>query len=83
LRSNGTKAFAGWPSIPEIEKLRLDWFDAPDVAAQKAICENIQKVGIAQVPYVPLGFFYQPTAYRTNLTDILSGVPLFWNVKRQ
>jgi peptide/nickel transport system substrate-binding protein len=83
LRSNGTKAFAGWPSIPEIEKLRLDWFDAPDVAAQKAICENIQKVGIAQVPYVPLGFFYQPTAYRADLIDILSGVPLFWNVKRQ
>ena len=82
LRSNGLKAFAGWPNIPEIEKLRLDWFDAPDVVAQQAICRNIQKVAFDQVPYVPLGFYYQPTAYRSNLTGILKGVPMFYNVRR-
>jgi peptide/nickel transport system substrate-binding protein len=82
LRSNGLKAFVGWPNIPEIEKLRLDWFDAPNLAAQKAICENIQKVAFDQVPYIPLGFYYQPTAFRSNLTGILKGVPMFYNVRR-
>jgi peptide/nickel transport system substrate-binding protein len=82
LRSNGLKAFVGWPSIPEIEKLRLDWFDAPDVSAQQTICQNIQKVAFDQVPYVPLGFYYQPTAFRSNLTGILKGVPMFYNVRR-
>jgi peptide/nickel transport system substrate-binding protein len=82
LRSNGPKAFVGWPSIPEIEKLRLDWFDAPDVAAQQTICQNIQKAAFDQAPYVPLGFYYQPTAFRSNLTGMLKGVPMFYNIKR-
>jgi peptide/nickel transport system substrate-binding protein len=82
LRSNGPKAFVGWPNIPDIEKLRLDWFDAPDLPAQQAICQNIQKVAFDQVPYVPLGFYYQPTAFRSNLTGILKGVPMFYNVRR-
>jgi peptide/nickel transport system substrate-binding protein len=82
LRSNGLKAFVGWPNISEIEKLRLDWFDAPDVSAQQTICQNIQKVAFDQVPYVPLGFYYQPTAFRSNLTGILKGVPMFYNVRR-
>lgn len=82
LRSNGEKAFVGWPSIPEIEKLRLDWFDAPDLAAQQRICQDIQKIAFEQVPYVPLGFFYQPTAFRSYLTGMLKGVPLFYNIRR-
>jgi peptide/nickel transport system substrate-binding protein len=82
LRSNGAKAFAGWPNIPEIEKLRLDWFEATDLPAQQAICQNIQKVAFDQVPYVPLGFYYQPTAFRSSLTGILKGVPMFYNVRR-
>jgi hypothetical protein len=82
LRSNGAKAFAGWPNIPEIEKLRLDWLEASDLPAQQAICQNIQKVAFDPVPYVPLGFYYQPTAFRSNLTGILKGVPMFYNVRR-
>src|SRR3984957_10608607 len=82
LRSNGAKAFAGWPNIPEIEKRRLDWLEASDLPAQQAICQNIQKVAFDQVPYVPLGFYYQPTAFRSNLTGILKGVPMFYNVRR-
>ena len=36
-----------------------------------------------QVPYVPTGMYYQPTAYRRNLAGILKGQPpLFWNVRR-
>ena len=41
-----------------------------------------EKVAFDQVPYVPLGFYYQPTAFRSNLTGILKGVPMFYNVRR-
>jgi peptide/nickel transport system substrate-binding protein len=34
------------------------------------------------VPYIPLGQNFQPTAYRTSLEGILAGFPVFWNVKR-
>ena len=37
LRGNGGQAFAGWPDCPEIEALRGDWLDAPDVDTQRRI----------------------------------------------
>ena len=27
-----------------MEKLRADWFDAPDLAAQKRICDDMQRL---------------------------------------
>jgi peptide/nickel transport system substrate-binding protein len=35
LRGNGDRGFAGWPTSPEIEALRDEWLDAPDVASQR------------------------------------------------
>jgi peptide/nickel transport system substrate-binding protein len=42
----------------------------------------MQRQCFIDVPYIPLGLFFQPTAYRSNLTGIIQGPPLFWNVKR-
>ena len=42
----------------------------------------MQKQAFIDVPYVPLGLFYQPTAYRSDLRDVIKGPPLFWTVKR-
>ncbi|HWU65267.1 MAG TPA: ABC transporter substrate-binding protein [Ensifer sp.] len=82
LRSNGDKAFDGWPDIPEIEDLRMQWFDAADDKAKAEIGKKIQQVALEKVPYIPLGLYYLPTAYRSNLTGMLDGISLFWNVKR-
>ena len=32
--------------------------------------------------YVPLGLFFQPTAFRRDLVGMVPGPPLFWNLKR-
>jgi len=32
--------------------------------------------------YAPLGLFYQPTTYRSDLTDIPEGFPQFYRVRR-
>ena len=42
LRGNGAKAWFGWPDDEELERLRTDWFDAPDLPAQKAIAAQVQ-----------------------------------------
>ncbi len=82
LRGSGDKATFGWSVSPDLERMRNSWFDAPDAAAQKAIGVEMQKQAFTDVPYVPLGLFYQPTAYRTDIKDVLKGLPLFWNVRR-
>ncbi|MBW8268799.1 ABC transporter substrate-binding protein [Caldovatus aquaticus] len=82
LRGHGQQAWFGWPTIPRIEELRAQWFEAPDLEAQKRIAREIQKVAFEEVPYLPLGQYFQATAYRRGLTGVLKGLPLFWNVQR-
>ena len=82
LRANGDKAWFGWPSDAKIEQLRSQWFEAPDVKAQARICAEIQQEAFQNVPYVPMGQYLQPTAYRTDLQGVLQGFALFWNVRR-
>ncbi len=83
LRGDGGRAWAGWPTSPRIEALRDAWLDAPDRAAQKRIAAEIQAQAFEDVPYLPLGLFYSPSAYRADLTGILRGFPIFWNVRRR
>lgn len=82
LRGAGEAGYAGWATIPRIESLRSAWFEAPDEAAQKAICREIQAEGMREVPYYPLGQYLQPTAWRAGLTGVLDGFATFWNVRR-
>ncbi len=82
LRENGRDASPGWPSGARMEELRLAWFAASDTAAQKKICEQMQLQAFQDVPYIPLGQTIANTAFRSNLSGMLDGLPLFWNVKR-
>jgi peptide/nickel transport system substrate-binding protein len=82
LRGNGARAWFGWPSSPRIEALREQWFDAPDLLGQKVRAAEIQAQAFEDLPYFPLGLYYNPTAYRANLTGVLNGGPFFWNVRR-
>ena len=82
LRGNGTNAWIGWPDAPELERLRDAWFDAPDLPAQQAIARRMQAQSMQDVPIVPLGQYFLATAHRRNVTGILQGAPLFWNVRK-
>src|SRR5579875_525746 len=82
LRGNGAKAWFGWPTAPKIESLREAWFAARDTAEQKKICEEIQKQAFIDVPYIPIGMYFQPTAHQSSIAGLLKGLPLFWNVRR-
>ena len=82
LRGNGRAAAPGWAVSPALESLRDEWLRAADPAAQKALAERMQVQAFQDVPYVPLGQQFQQTAHRAELTGILPGMPVFWNVKR-
>ena len=82
LRGNGEAGWFGWCTSPRLEALRDAWFAAPDMAAQKAAAVQIQLQAFQDVPYLPLGEYSQPTAYRKGLTGVLKGLPVMWNVKK-
>jgi peptide/nickel transport system substrate-binding protein len=82
LRGNGRDAWYGWPTSPKLEELRTEWFDAPDLAAQKRICEAMQLQVWQDVPYIPLGLIRRATAYRSDLVDMVEGGIMFTNVRR-
>ena len=81
LRSNGEAGWPGWSNDPKLESLRQDWLTATDEAKQKAICADIQREAMEQVPFFPLGQYLQPTAYRTRLSGMNDGFSTFWNIK--
>ncbi|NMJ41554.1 ABC transporter substrate-binding protein [Roseomonas sp. JC162] len=83
VRGGGERAWFGWPSIPRMEDLASDWIDAPDLDAQRRIAVEMQRLAFVEVPYLPLGQYFQPTAYRRELDGVLAGPPVFWNIKRQ
>jgi peptide/nickel transport system substrate-binding protein len=80
LRGNGEAGWPGWSNDPKLETLRQDWLTATDETRQKAICVDIQREALDQVPYFPLGQYMQPTAYRTRLSGINDGFATFWNI---
>jgi len=81
LRGSGDKATFGWPDIPRMEELRDEWLFSSDPDANQRIGREMQKLAFENVPYIPLGQFYQPTAYRDRISNLLEGAPLFWNLK--
>jgi peptide/nickel transport system substrate-binding protein len=72
----------GWPTSARLEELRSQWIDAPDLASQKKLADDIQRQAFVDVPYVPLGQTLPVTAYRDSLTGVLNGFVIFWNVRR-
>lgn len=81
LRGNGKDAWFGWPTSPQLEALRDQWFNAPDLAAQKRICEQIQSQAFEDVPYVPLGAIYQVMALRKGWSDMQVDGVLFFTLR--
>lgn len=80
LRANGDKAWFGWPTAPRLETLRDAWFDAPDLATQKRICAEMQRVFFEEPTYLPLGAYYEATGTR-NLQDVRMGFVQFYTVR--
>jgi peptide/nickel transport system substrate-binding protein len=82
IRGNGEKAWFGWPTNPKMEEYIDAWYDAPNLAAQKKICDDMQVLLWQDPPYVPMGMYDQPTAFNKRITDVPEGWPQFYGLKK-
>jgi peptide/nickel transport system substrate-binding protein len=82
IRGNGKAATRGWPDSPRLEELRTAWLFDDDLDARKRIAADIQRQVFVDVPYIPLGQILPTQVYQKNVTDVLNGYALFWNVRK-
>jgi peptide/nickel transport system substrate-binding protein len=82
LRSNGAKAWFGWPDLPPVQALIEAWLEAPDTQTQQKIAVELQAKALELVPYLPTGQMFYRTACRKDITGIIPGQFVFWNVRR-
>ena len=83
IAGTGLKGWFGWYESAKMEALRTAWFEAPDLAAQKRVAEQIQLLTWDEVPFIPVGQTFQPIVRRTTISGIVkSPFPLFWNVRK-
>jgi peptide/nickel transport system substrate-binding protein len=83
IRADGKEPINGWANSARIEELRAAWLDTADLEQQKRICVDLQKQLWEDVPFIPLGEYWQATAYRKDLTDVLPGsFAVFHGVRR-
>ena len=83
IRADGLAASPGWPTSPRIEALRAAWLDAGNIDEQRRICTELQMQLWQDVPYIPMGEYWQSTAYRKDLLDVVPGCfAVFYGVRR-
>ncbi len=83
IRTNGDKAWFGWPQNEAIEKEISAWYDAKSLDEEKAIISKVNKLGMEHVTYLPTGFFLGYQAWRSNVDGVASGpLPWFWGIKK-
>jgi peptide/nickel transport system substrate-binding protein len=83
LRANGDAAWFGWPKSEAVEAEVANWFDAKNLAEEKAAVARLNKAAFDHVVYAPTGFFLTYQAWRKNLSGIAKGpVPSFWGVSK-
>ena len=83
MRADGKAAWDGWPDSPKIEALRAAWLDAAEPDQQRRIAAEMQQQVWQDLPFIPMGEYWQTTAYRKELTGIIPGCfTVFWGVQR-
>jgi len=83
MRGNGMAAWFGWPTDPVMEDMRTTWMDSNDPAERRRLDEATQLRAFETVPFIPLGQYLPPAAWRKNLSGLQKGaMPVFWNVTK-
>ncbi len=83
MRGNGDRAYNGWPTLPKLEALRNEWLGSADRSQDMGLARKMQEQALDDVPYLPLGSYYQPVAYRSNLTGVPTGLVQFTGMRRE
>jgi peptide/nickel transport system substrate-binding protein len=83
LRGNGKEGWFGWPNDPKIEQIYDAWLGTVDPAEQITLEQDYQRQAFVSLPFIPLGRYLQSSAWRDNVTGILTGpCVVFWNISK-
>lgn len=83
LRGTGASGQWGWPDSPALEAMRTEWFNGVTGDAERTLGARMQAQAFQDVPYMPTGIFFQPTAHHRSLVDLPKMFALFYGVKRR
>jgi peptide/nickel transport system substrate-binding protein len=73
----------GWPEDAELEEMRLEFAKADSADQRRELAARIQEHVYEQGYYAPIGQYYIPTAWRTEIEGVLDGpAQFFWNIRR-
>jgi peptide/nickel transport system substrate-binding protein len=79
----GEKSWFGWPTDPELEKLRDDFARATEETKKKTLAEAIQARAFEIGTHAPLGEYINPIASRKNVTGwVIGSGDIYWNVRK-
>ena len=83
LRTNGPKAWIGWPEDPRIEAAYAAWIDATSDAERRKLEADLQRAAFETVPHIPCGQYLPHAAWRKNVTGLVRGsAPVFWGADK-
>ena len=83
LDAGGDKAWFGWPKSEAVQSAIATWYDAPDLAAEKAAMAEVDRASMENVTYIPTGFFLGYQAWRKNVSGVVKApFPVFWGVQK-
>ena len=78
------KGWFGWASDEELEELRSEFARADSLEARKEIATKVQQRLFSIGASGHLGQYFQPVAYRDNVTGLIkSPVQFFWSLEKQ
>ena len=84
MAAAGDKSLWGWPTDPEMERLRDAYARETDPAKAKALAAAVQARALETAQYGWLGQWYGPGAERTNIAGWLKApVPVLWNIEKK
>ena len=84
FNSRCERANNGWACDPELEALLGKWMREGDPAKRRSMIDAIQSRAYESVPYVPYGQFFQPIAFRQNISGVVAaGLPVYWNIEKK
>lgn len=76
-------AFFGWPCDEELESLRDQFARETDADKQREIAFQVQERALEIGTHGFMGQWYQPFAYRSNVSGVVHGpAPFFWNIEK-
>jgi peptide/nickel transport system substrate-binding protein len=81
---NCEQAWYGWPCDQRVVSLGRQWALEGDPDKKKALIDELQRVHLENVTYVPLGMYSPTIIYRKELSGIIPAPAIFyWNIKKK